>query len=105
MHSTSGVLRHPWLSARGGKNSYLRFELTHKRSQLFTKSKMHVVCCHRSHCDRFKSKDSSIARVVARREHRNLHYNVKVLPFEVLKGKSLFLIHASYPQTDYSSQV
>lgn len=71
MHSTSGVLRHPWSSARGGKNSYLRFELT--RSQLFTKSKMHVVCCHRSHCDRFESKDSSIARVVARREHKNLH--------------------------------
>lgn len=71
MHSTSGVLRHPWSSARGGKNSYLRFELT--RSQLFTKSKMHVVCCHRSHCDRFESKDSSIARVVARWEHKNLH--------------------------------
>lgn len=41
----------------------------------------------------WKAKIPQLLNLVA---HRNLHYHVKVLPF---------LIYASYPQTDYSSQV
>lgn len=83
MHGTSGVLCLPRVSACGGKTSYL--SRVDKVSGVQKKRKMDVVCCHHSRCDQFESQDSSISYVVARREHRHLRCNIKVLPLQVLK--------------------